>query len=175
MKDCNCDKRPYTIEHILDVDVDDFGTPVDYFIGARVIEDPATGTLRATPVRVPGEKVMPTGSMQNVVALDTNNAALEIPEHQVLGGYYDVQPGGSIMRAAGDGHRAQFLMVANYTGQRMLVQTTGFLDIKAGHQYIVGMQYYLGANGQPVTDSAVTGQKLFVPLNDHILNINGDF
>ena len=79
------------------------------------------------------------------------------------------------MRLAGNGHKAQFLMVANYTGQRMLVQTTGFVDIKAGHRYVVGLQYYLGANGQPVTDSSVTGQKLFVPLNDHILNINGDF
>lgn len=174
-EDCSCNKKPYTVEHILDVDIDELGTPVDYFIGVRTVEDPSTGAVVASPVRVPGEKVLPTGSMQNVVALDTNNAALEVPTGQVLGGYYDVQPGGNVMRLAGNGHQAQFLMVANYTGQRMLVQTTGFLDIKAGHQYVVGLQYYLGADGQPVTDSSVTGQKLFVPLNDHILNINGDF
>lgn len=79
------------------------------------------------------------------------------------------------MRLADSTHPAQFLMVANYTNGKMLVQTTGFLTIPAGHQYIVGETYYLGDNGQPVTDSSITGQKLFTVLSDTVLNINGVF
>lgn len=173
MKDCN--KKPYTIQHILDVDIDDLATIPDYFIGVRTVEDSSTGTVIATPVRIPGSRVMPTGNLANVTALETNNEALEIPENQVLAGYYDAQPGGNIMRLADTTHAAQFLMIGNYTNGKMLVQTTGFLNMPNGHQYIPLQQYYLGDNGQPVTDSTITGQKLFIALDDHTLNINGDF
>lgn len=174
MTNCNC-KKPYTIESIHDVDIDDLATVPDYFIGTRVVKDPATDADIETPVKIPGAKVMPTGNLANVVALDTNNAALEVPEGQVLAGYYDVQPGGDIMRLADVAHPAEFLMISNYTNGKMLVQATGFLTINAGHQYIRGQQYYLGENGQPVTDSTITGQKLFKPLTDTLVNINGDF
>ena len=30
-------------------------------------------------------------------------------------------------------------------------------------------------NGEPVTDSSITGQKLFIPLDEYTLNINGEF
>ena len=33
-------------------------------------------------------------------------------------------------------------------------------------------QYYLGENGEPVTDSTITGQKLFIPISDTKLAIN---
>lgn len=168
-------KKPYTITHVSELDIDDLATIPDYFLGVRAVEDESDGSTTYTPVRVPGARVMPTGNLANVIALDTNNTALEIPEGQVLGGYYDVQPGGNVMRLADDTHAAQFLMIGNYTNGKMLVQTTGFLTINAGHQYIIGQQYYLGENGQPVTDSAVTGQKLFIPLNEYVLNINGEF
>ena len=68
-----------------------------------------------------------------------------------------------------------FLMVKNYANGKMLVQANGFLTIPAGHQYIKLQQYYLGENGQPVTDSSITGQKLFFVLDDYTLNVNGDF
>lgn len=168
-------KKPYTITHVSELDIDDLATIPDYFLGVRAVEDESDGNTTYTPVRVPGARVMPTGNLANVIALDTNNTALEIPEGQVLGGYYDVQPGGNVMRLADDTHAAQFLMIGNYTNGKMLVQTTGFLTINSGHQYIIGQQYYLGENGQPVTDSAVTGQKLFIPLNEYVLNINGEF
>ena len=174
MKNCEC-KKPYTVESIHDVDIDDLATVPDYFIGAREIEDPSTGTTVITPVRVPGARVMPTANLANVVALTTNNTALEIPENQVLAGYYDVQPGGNIMRLADENHKAQFIMIGNYTDGKMLVQTTGFLNIPKGHQYIVGQEYYLGENGQPVTDSTITGQRLFTPLDEYTLNVNMEF
>lgn len=171
----NCKNKPYTIQHILDTDIDDLATIPDFFIGVRTVEEPATGVTVATPVRIPGARVMPTGNLANVVALDANNTALEIPENQVLAGYFDAQPGGNVMRLADSTHAAQFLMLDNYANGKVLAQTTGFLTIPAGHQYIPLQQYYLGDNGEPVTDSTVTGQKLFFVLDDYTLNINGDF
>lgn len=172
MKECN---KPYTITHVADLDIDDLATIPDYFLGIRAVESPTDGNTIYTPVRVPGARVMPTGNLANITALATNNTALEIPENQVLAGYLDGQPGGNIMRLADENHRAMFLMVKNYANGKMLVQANGFLTIPAGHQYIKLQQYYLGENGQPVTDSSITGQKLFFVLDDYTLNINGDF
>lgn len=173
---CDCDKKkPYTIVGAMDLDVDDLATLPDYFIGIRTVTDPQTGVTKADPVRIPGERVMPTGNLANVVALTTNNTSLVIPENQVRAGYVDVQPGGNIIRYADATHPAQFLMLGEYTEGKMLVQTTGFLTINAGHQYITGTQYYLGENGEPTTSSTTTGQKLFVPLDNYVLSINGDF
>lgn len=170
-----CDNKPYTIQHILDTDIDDLATVPDYFIGVRTVESPADGNVIATPVRIPGARVMPTGNLANVVALTTNNQALEIPEKQVLAGYYDAQPGGNIMRLADSTHQARFLMIKNYTNGKMLVQATGFLTFPQGHEYIPLQQYYLGENGEPVTDETITGQKLFYVMDENILNINGEF
>lgn len=171
----NSCEKPYTITHISEVDIDNIATIPDYFIGIRAIEDPSDGNTVLTPVRVPGERVMPTGNLANVTALPKNNSALVIPEHQVRAGYIDVQPGGNIMNLADENHAAQFMMIGDYSNGTMLIQTTGFLYIPNGHQYLVGTQYYLGEDGEPVTDSTVTGQKLFRPLSDSILNINGEF
>lgn len=170
--ECN---KPYTITHVADLDVDDLTTTPDYFLGIRAVESPTDGSTIYTPVRIPGQRVMPTGNLANVVALATNNTALEIPANQVLAGYYDAQPGGNVMRLANASHAAMFLMVSNYANGKMLVQTTGFLTIPAGHQYIPLQQYYLGNNGQPVTDGTITGQKLFMPLDEYTLSINGSF
>ena len=170
-----CNNKPYTIQHVLDTDVDDLATVPDYFIAVRTLRDPSTDTMIATPVRVPGERVMPTGSLQNVIALDVNNDSLNIPENQVRAGYIDVQPGGNVMRLADSAHPAQFLMLGRYAENKMLIQTTGFLTINAGHQYLIGRQYYMDSAGVPTTDSTITGHKLFKPISDTVLNINGDF
>lgn len=167
-----CNNKPFETLHVSETDIDDLATPVDYFIGIRAVESATDGNTIYTPVRVPGEKVTPTGSLQNVVALDTNNSSLEIPEGQVLAGYYDLQPGGNIMQLADSTHAAQFLMISNYTSGKMLVQTTGFLTIPSGHSYIPLADYWLGDNGQPVTDDSITGQHLFLALDSHTLIVN---
>ena len=172
MKECN---KPYTITHIADLDIDDLATIPDYFLGIRAVESPTDGNTIYTPVRVPGARVMPTGNLANVTAITTNNTALEIPENQVLAGYIDVQPGGNVMKLADENHPADFLMIGNYTNGKMLIQTTGFLTFPQGHQYIKLQQYYLGDNGEPVTDATITGQKLFKPLDEYTLSVNGDF
>lgn len=170
-----CDNKPYTITSINDVDIDDLATIPDYFFGLRSIYNEETGNTILTPVRIPGARVMPTGNLANVIAMDTNNTSLIIPENQVRAGYLDIQPGGNIMRLSDATHRAMFLMIGNYANGKMLIQTTGFLSIPAGHQYIVGTQYYADEDGAPTTDSTVTGQKLFMPLDDYTLSVNGDF
>ena len=172
MKEC---KKPYTITHVSELDIDDLATVPDYFLGIRTLEDSSTGATISTPVRVPGARVMPTGNLANVTALDTNNTALVVPEGQVMGGYFDAQPGGNVMRASDDAHSAQFLMIGNYTNGKMLIQTTGFLNMPNGHNYIPLNQYYADENGMPTTDDTVTGQKLFFALSDTVLNVNGDF
>lgn len=171
----NCDKKPYEITHISDVDVDDLATTPDYFIGVRTVTNSETGDTVYTPVRIPGARVMPTGNLANVVAVTTNNTALTIPDNQVRAGFIDGQPGGNVMKYADANNPAMFIMVAPYTNGKMLIQTTGFLRIDGGHSYLNGVQYYLGENGEPVTDSTVTGQKLFMPIDDYVLNINGEF
>lgn len=172
MKECN---KPYTITHIADLDIDDLATIPDYFLGIRAVESETDGNTIYTPVRVPGARVMPTGNLANIIALTTNNPTLEVPENQALAGYYDTQPGGDIMKLADSTHPAEFLMVGNYTNGKMLIQTTGFLTFPQGHQYIPHQQYYLGDSGQPVTDSTITGQKLFKPLDNYTLDVNGSF
>lgn len=171
----NCDKKPYEITHISDIDIDDLATTPDYFIGVRSLTNGETGNTVYTPVRVPGARVMPTGNLANVIALNANNTALTVPENQVRVGYMDVQPGGNIMKLADATNKGQFLILGAYTNGKMLIQSTGFLNIPAGHNYLTSVQYYLGENGEPVTDSSVTGQKLFIPLDNYTLMINGDF
>ena len=118
---------------------------------------------------------MPTGNLANVTALDTNNPDLTIPEKQVRAGYMDAQPGGNIMKLSDASHAAMFLMIDNYTNGKMLIQTTGFLNMPNGHNYIPLTQYYADENGLPTTDSTVTGQKLFLPLDEYTISVNGDF
>lgn len=173
--ECEKNDRPYTIVGAMELDVDDLSTTPDYFLGIRTLLDPSTSSIKATPVRIPGARVMPTGSLANVAAVLANNTAITVPEGQVRAGYIDTQPGGNIMRYADKNHKAMFLIVGEYADEKKLVQTTGFLTIPEGHRYIVGQQYYLGEDGQPTTDSSTTGQKLFMPINDIILNVNGDF
>lgn len=170
----NCEK-PYTISYIGDIDIDDLATIPDYFVGVRAVEDEESGNTIYTPVRVPGARVMPTGNLANVTAIAVNNDELVIPDNQVRAGYIDLQPTGNIMRPAGTNHSAYFLMIKNYATNKMLVQFTGFLTFPEPHSYIIGEQYYLGEDGEPVTDSSITGQKLFRPVDEYTIAINGEF
>lgn len=171
----NCSEKPYETTHISEIDIDDLATAPDYFLGVRALTDGETGNTVYTPVRIPGARVMPTGNLANVVAIDANNTAITVPEKQVRAGYIDVQPGGNIMKYADENNPAVFIIVAPYTNGKYLIQTTGFLRIDGGHQYLIGQQYYLGENGEPTTDSTITGQKLFKPIDDYVLDINGEF
>lgn len=166
--DCN---RPVKTINIADVAIDNFATLPDYFLAERDIMDESTGNTVRTPVRVPSGKIFPNANNDNVTGIEINNSAITVPENQVRAGYVANEPGANIVRYADASHPAVFLMLGLHTDNIMRIQNTGFVNIPEGHQYLVGATYYVGENGEPVTDSSITGQKLFIPISDTKLAI----
>lgn len=166
----DCSPKVKTI-NIGDVAVDNLATLPDYILAERDVEDATTGNVVRTPVRVPSVALFPNANNDNVIALAKNNTALTVPEGQVRAGYIANEVGANVMKYAGTDHNAVFLMLGDYADGLMRVQNTGFVNIPEGHQYIIDSVYYLGENGEPVTDSSITGQKLFVPVSNTKLAI----
>lgn len=169
----SCNNRVETV-NIADVAIDTLASLPDYFLAERDILDDATGNVKRTPVRVASAKIFPNVNNDNVIGLAVNNAAITVPDNQVRAGYIANQPGALVMNYADASHNAVFLMLGLHVDNVMRVQNTGFVNIPEGHSYIVGAQYYLGDNGEPVTDSTVTGQKLFIPVSNTVLAVNMD-
>lgn len=169
MNDCN---RKIRTINIADVAIDTLPTMVDYFLAERDIMDESTGNTVRTPVRVPSGKIFPNVNNDNVIGIEINNSAITVPENQVRAGYVANEPGANIVRYADANHPAVFLMLGEYMNNVMRIQNTGFVNIPEGHQYIVSADYWLGENGEPVTDSTITGQHLFVPISSTKLAIN---
>lgn len=167
----DCSPKVKTI-NIADVAIDNMATLPDYFLAERDVEDVTTGNIVRTPVRVRSSDIFPNANNDNVIALEINNSAITVPANQVRGGYVENGVGANIMRYADASHAAVFLMLGKHTDNLMRIQNTGFVNIPGGHSYIVGAQYYLGANGEPVTNSAITGQKLFIPVSNTKLAVN---
>lgn len=170
--DCHggCQGKPVT-QYIGDLPIDNLDSVADYFLAERDVEDPQTGTIVRSFVRVPGGKLFPNANMDNIIALETNNLAMEVPENQVRAVYISNEANSFIMKYADASHPAVMLALGTLAGM-MLVQNTGFVNIPAGHNYIVGVQYYVGENGEPVTDASITGQRLFIPVSATKLALN---
>lgn len=167
----SCDNKVETV-NIANVAIDTLASLPDYILAERDITDGSTGNIKRTPVRVPSAKLFPNANNDNVIGLAINNTAITVPENQVRAGYIENAVGANIMQYAGEGHAATFLMLGLHVDNIMRVQNTGFVNIPAGHSYIVGAQYYVGENGEPVTDASITGQKLFVPVSGTVLAMN---
>lgn len=170
----SCDNKVETV-NIADVAIDTLASLPDYILAERDITDDATGNIKRTPVRVPSAALFPNANNDNVIGLAINNTAITVPENQVRAGYISNEPGALVMKYADANHAASFLMLGLHTDNVMRVQNAGFVIIPEGHQYIPGAQYYVGENGEPVTDSTITGQKLFKPMSSTVLAINGQF
>ena len=169
---CNndCNKSVKTV-NIGDVAIDSLASLPDYFLAERDVEDLPTGNVVRTPVRVPSGKIFPNASQDNVVGLEINNQAIRVPENQVRAGYISHEPGANVMKYADATHAPVFLMLGLHTDNIMRVQNCGFVNIPEGHSYIIGSTYYLGANGEPVTDASITGKKLFIPVSSTKLSV----
>lgn len=167
----SCDNKVETV-NIANVAIDTLASLPDYILAERDITDDSTGNIKRTPVRVPSAKLFPNANNDNVIGLAINNTAITVPENQVRAGYISNEPGALIMKYADASNHADFLMLGLHTDNIMRVQNTGFVVIPGGHQYVPKAQYYLGENGEPVTDSTITGQKLFKPLSSTVLAIN---
>lgn len=166
-----CNNKVETV-NIADVAIDNLASLPDYILAERDVTDEATGVVKRTPVRVPSATLFPNVNNDNVIGLAVNNTAITVPENQVRAGYIENAVGANIMRYADGSNAAVFLMLGYHTDNVMRVQNTGFVNIPAGHSYVVGAQYYLGEDGEPVTDSTITGQKLFIPVSGTKLAIN---
>lgn len=167
----NCSPKVKTV-NIADVAIDNMAELPQFFLAERDVEDITTGNIVRTPVRVRSSDIFPGANNDNVIALAINNSGIDVPAGQVRGGYIENGVGANIMQYAGASHAAVFLMLGKHADNLMRVQNTGFVNIPEGHQYIVDAQYYLGENGQPVTDSSITGQKLFIPVSNTKLAVN---
>lgn len=166
----NCNNKVETVK-AGDIAIDNMLTLPDYFLAERDIVNEETGNMKRSLVRVPSVNLFPNANNDNVIGLAINNPSITVPENQVRAGYVQNAVGGNIMKYADSSNRARFLMLGLHTEGVMRVQNTGFVNIPGGHQYIVGAQYYLGENGEPVTDDSITGQKLFVPESSTILSV----
>lgn len=170
----DCNKPRVKTVNISDVAIDNIASLPDYFLAERDVEDISTGNIVRTPVRVRSSDIFPNANNDNVIALAINNTAITVPENQVRAGYIKNEVGMPTMQYAGASHSARFLMLGTHADNLMRVQNTGFVNIPEGHQYIIDAQYYVGENGEPTTDSTITGQKLFVPVSSTKLAINMD-
>lgn len=169
----NCNNKVETV-NISNIAIDTLASLPDYILGERDITDDSTGVIKRTPVRIASAKLFPNANNDNVIGLAVNNTAITVPENQVRAGYIENGVGANIMKYADASNKATFLMLGLHTDNIMRVQNTGFVVIPGGHQYTVGLQYYLGENGEPVTDSTITGQKLFKPQSVTVLAVNMD-
>lgn len=171
---CNCEHGNNNVKtvKIADVAIDNLNSLPDYILAERDLLDESTGETKRTLVREPADKLFPTGNNDNVVGESINNLAITVPAGQVRAGYIKNEVGLNTMQYAGTDHQAVFLMLGLHTDNIMRIQNSGFVNIPERHSYIVDAQYYLGEDGEPVTDSTITGQKLFIPISDTKLAIN---
>lgn len=169
-----CNNRVETV-NISNIAIDNLASLPDFILGERDIADEGSGSIKRTLVRIHAGNLFPNVNNDNVIGLAINNTAIAVPENQVRAGYISNEPGALIMKYADASHQAVFLMLGEHTDNIMRVQNTGFINIPAGHSYIPNTQYYLGENGEPVTDATITGQKLFIPVSGTVLAMNMSF
>lgn len=164
-------KKQYEVQYLGDLPIDNLDDIADYFIAERAVVDQATGNTLHSIVRVPGKKLFPNANMDNIVTLTPNNPDITVPEDQVRAVYIANENNSAVMHYANAEHAADMIAVG-VMADYILVQESGFINIPEGHGLILGAQYYVGNDGEPVTDSTITGQKLFKPVSSTKLLIN---
>lgn len=162
-------KKPTEVQYIGELPVDSLESLPEYFLAERDVIDQTTGNTVRSIVRVPTGKIFPQANMDNVVALEPNNTAISIPDNQVRGVYIQNSGSAYIMQYADTTHAPVALAIGK-VNSLILTQNSGMVNIPNGHSYIVGQQYYIGANGEPTTTSS--NYKLFIPVSSTKLAIN---
>lgn len=170
MSQCNeCTKtncREIGIQDVSEIEVDLTPNMPDFLFGINTVLNEATGNVMSKPVRVPGNKVIPRAVGE--FPLETNNDDLSVPDQQVIACYILNTGRQNQIVPATNTHEAIFL-VSEIDGAVAKCQNTGVLNMPAGHDYNIGMQYYF-TDGQISTQPG--GQKLFVPISEYQLLIN---
>ena len=157
------------IQYIGDLPVDTLESLPEYFLAERDVTDATTGNVVRSIVRIPSGKIFPQANMDNVVALEPNNVAITVPDNQVRA-VRIVNSGSAYVMQYADTTHAPVALALGKLNDLVLTQNTGIVNIPNGHQYIVGQQYYVGANGEPTTTTS--NYKLFIPISATKLAIN---
>lgn len=165
----NCNQSVET-QDISQVPVDNLISLPDYFIAERDVLEESTGNVKRSFVRVPTGKVFPHANTDNIFGVEINNTAIEIPENQVRGVYVRNNGSSYVLEYADADHEPVMLAIGKANDQIMMCQNCGVVNIPDGHNYIVGQQYYVGDDGEPVTEAG--DYKLFVPISNTQLAIN---
>lgn len=165
----NCN-RSVDVQYIGDIPVDTLESLPDFILSERDILEPSTGNTIRSITRTPAAKLFPNGNMDNIFGLEANNEAIIIPENQVRAVRVVNEGSMNVMHFADATHAASMIAVGS-TANAILCQCSGVINLPMGHSYIIGAQYYTGADGEPVTDST-SGQKLFIPVSNTKLVIN---
>ena len=160
----DCNRKVKTVK-LADTAIDTRVELPDYIFAEIDVEDPATGNVISKFVREPAAKLFPNVNNDNVSPLEINNSAISVPENQVRAGYVSNEPGANVVKYADKNHAPVFLMLGLHSENIMRIQTTGVVNIPEGHRYLVGQQYWSNENGEPVTDSTITGHPLFIPIS----------
>lgn len=160
----SCPQKPIQTEYLGDLQIDSLDLLPEFLIAERDVTDPNSGDVVRALVRVPTGRLFPNGNYDNVTTLNPNNEDIVIPENQVRAGTIVNLASVNQVQYADAEKPAHFLMIGTLAGM-VLIQNCGVVNIPAGHQYIVGADYYVGENGEPTTDSSITGQHLFYALS----------
>lgn len=155
-------RKTNEVQYVGDLPLDSMTTLPEYFLAVRKVTDTATGNEKNTLVRVASGTLFPQGTMDNVTALEPNNTAIAIPDNQVRAVYIENAGSAYIMRYADTTHAPVTLAIGKLNSL-ILTQNCGVINIPEGHSYIIGAQYYVGANGEPTT--TVSDYKLFIPVS----------
>lgn len=166
---CNktCDQME--VQELVDLPIDTIPSVPDFFLVERVGINEATGKVTHSLTRIPGNRVLPNGTLDNVFTMDGNNPSFTVPENQVVPAYVQNNGTSNTVMPAGGSHKAQFLVI-NIENQLFYCQNCGIVNILAGHPYIVGIDYYLGGTGEVTT--VPSGQYLFTPISPTQLALN---
>lgn len=167
-KQMNCNKQIET-QYIGELPIDTLEKLPDFFLTERDILDEESGNTIRSITRTPGAKLFPNANTDNIFPVEANNPAIDVPESQVRGVYVQNQGATNAMQYADTTHPAVMLAVGQ-TPDVILCQCSGAVNLPLGHSYIVSVQYYQGANGEPTTTPS--SQKLFIPVSNTRLVIN---
>lgn len=163
--DCN---KQIDVQYIGDIPIDMASNVPDYIITERDILEESTGNIKRSITRTPTARLFPNANTDNVFGVEISNESIVVPDGQVRAVYMQNQGTTNVMQYADTTHAAVMIAVAK-TVNAVLCQCSGVINIPSGHSYIVGMQYYVGANGEPVTAGT---QKLFIPISNQKLVVN---
>lgn len=172
---CGCDKqKPIETQYLGDVQIDALEDLPNFLLGDRSVKDELSGDTIHSLVRIPTDRIVPNGNLDNIFAVVANNDTLEIPEGQVRAGTVK-NLGSSYSVVFDDSEEEALFVMVGRDAKRVFAQRVGVVNLLNGHEYVLLAQYYASADGsgEPTTDSA-SGKKLFIPISKTQLLLNMD-